>query len=160
MATVDLLLGILKSGGINPGNPIITYSNGAGCFATLTATVNPTPTAIIGNPTLCQSGTSVTLSDAIGGGTWSGGNTTVATIALVTGILRPMGSAGDSIITYTNGADTGLGCSAQITATVNITPQPITGNPTLCVAGIGTVALGETATDCAPGAAAIQQWRQ
>lgn len=81
---------------------------------------------ITGTATVCANATTL-LSNAASGGTWSSGNTSVATIntsGLVTGI-----TAGTSVIMYTAGS----GCTATRTVTVNPSPTAITGTTSICV---------------------------
>src|SRR5262249_33921882 len=64
--------------GIVPGTTVITYTLPTSCQATATVTVNPLPAGIGGAGIMCAGATS-TLLDG-GGGTWSSGNTSVATV--------------------------------------------------------------------------------
>jgi len=75
------------------GTATITYSLGAGCAATKIVTVNAI-SAITGSMGMCL-GTTTVLADAITGGFWGSGTTTVATVGsagspsaeVVTGVL-------------------------------------------------------------------------
>ncbi len=110
--------------GNGTGTATITYILPSGCTTTTVVTVNPLPGAILGTLTVCV-GQTTSLSDGVGGGTWSSSNTGVATIAgtgIVTGI-----SAGTSIITYT------LGSGCIVTAIVTVNPlAPINGQTSIC----------------------------
>jgi sugar lactone lactonase YvrE len=93
--------------GAAAGVAVITYAAGT-CYVTKTVTVNPVPSAIMGEfvggggVRLCG-GEVTTLTDSAAGGTWSSSNTGDATIGSSTGILTclsPTGAAVDTI-TYT-----------------------------------------------------------
>ena len=118
--------------GAAAGTATITYSKGVGavCSVITPVTVNPTPLPITGNIPVCV-GSSIALSDATGGATWTSSNTAVATInpsGIVTGV-----TAGFSLISYTNSN----GCAAFTTVTVNPLPAAITGHNIIC-AGLTT----------------------
>ena len=104
---------------------------------TLTLTVNPPPTPILGLFTLCTGGFTTTLTDLTGGGTWSGGSPSVATIT-ATGQVTSVG-VGTTIVSYTAPV---TGCSDTALITVIAAPNNITGPTTVCVGGIMT--LSET----------------
>ncbi|MCW3122854.1 MAG: hypothetical protein JWQ38_2346 [Flavipsychrobacter sp.] len=99
----------------------------------------PTPT---GSSSVCM-GSTITLSDATSGGTWSSGTTTVATVngsGVVTGV-----SGGSANILYTVS-----GCSAS--KTITVTPGPVVtaiATPSVICSG-GSTSLNGTATN--PGA--------
>jgi hypothetical protein len=113
--------------GATTGSLIITYTLPTTCIATMTATVQPNPTAILGNTALCVNQTSI-LSDATLGGQWTSGNTTFASMGLVTGLLTGL-SAGSPGITYT----LPTGCINTTVATINANPSAIGGTLAVCV---------------------------
>jgi hypothetical protein len=82
------------------------------------------------------SGSTVTLSDATGGGTWSSSNTSVATAGSSTGVITGV-AGGTSVITYA----TGTGCIATTVVTVNPGPVSITGTTSIC--GSSTTTLSD-----------------
>ncbi|MES2700985.1 MAG: PKD-like domain-containing protein, partial [Bacteroidota bacterium] len=139
--------------GVSAGTAVISYSNGCGTPATKTVTVNETPAAISGTDVLCLTATS-TLSTASTGGTWSSGNTSVATIGASSGIVSPV-SAGIVTISYS----LGNGCaSATLPVTINGGPAAITGANTVCVAGttaLSNATSGGSWTSSATGVATI-----
>ncbi len=133
VATVHLNTGIVT--GVSTGTAVITLSVSAGCYGTTTVTVLPPPSAISGAISLCA-GFTTTLSNAVTGGNWTSGTTTVATvntIGVVTGV-----SSGTTVITYT----TGSGCSVTSTVTVLPSPGSISGPTAVCVGT--TVQLSNT----------------
>ncbi|MCW3123554.1 MAG: surface protein, partial [Flavipsychrobacter sp.] len=122
IATVVAPTGVVS--GLLAGTTTITYTLNTGCLITTPVTVNPLPSSITGTFTVCA-GLSTALTD-VGGGTWSSGNTTVATVTglgIVNGLL-----AGTTTITYT----LPTGCTAMATVTVNPLPASITGLNTVC----------------------------
>jgi len=115
--------------GVTAGSATITYT-AAGCYQTKAVTVNITPTAISGASSVCN-GASVTLTDAVSGGTWSRTNGT-GTATITTGGVITGAGAGSVTVSYTIGS-----CKVTLPFTVNAMPAAITGNTSLCV-GSGT----------------------
>ena len=118
--------------GISIGTAVISYILPTGCSATAVVTVNTSPNAIDGNHSLCL-GTTTTLTDPTGGGTWSSSNPGVGSIGSTTGVLGGM-SVNTATITYTLPAG---GCTATTTITVNPLPAAISGTLSSC-AGVFT----------------------
>lgn len=125
LGTVNPTSGVVT--GIAVGTPIISYTLGTGCFATYAVVVNQTPSAITGPSFVCV-GSTVTLSNAYGGGTWSSSNTTLATVGASTGLVSGL-ATGMPIITYSLPP----GCITTMVISVNPTPAMITGTMTVCV---------------------------
>ncbi|MES2702624.1 MAG: Ig-like domain-containing protein [Bacteroidota bacterium] len=128
-------------------------SNGCTRSAGVTVTANPLPAAIGGTVAVCQ-GLTTTLTNTTGGGTWSSGNTAVATIGASTGIVTGV-AAGTANVTYTV---TATGCSISAVVTVNALPATITGTGTACVGSTTTLAsatTGGTWSSGIPGIATI-----
>ena len=118
--------------GLIVGTSTITYTIGTGCTITAVVTVNPLPAAISGATQVCI-GSTVTLSDATAGGTWSSGNPFIASITaggVVTGNF-----VGVTTITY----KLATGCLVTSPMTVNPLPAGITGPSLVCVGS--TIAL-------------------
>ncbi len=121
------------TGGVNPGGlDTITYTIGS-CFATTTVMVNVQPSTILGTTTFCNL-SSVTLSDAVGGGIWSSSNSGIATVGSLSGIVTgdmPTSPAviGHATITYTEAIG---GCFISRAVTVNIQPVAINGFTQVC----------------------------
>lgn len=122
--------------GAAAGTTTITYLMPTGCFSTATITVNALPSSISGTAVVCA-GSTITLSDATGGGTWSSSSNTICTVGGTTGVVTGV-SAGNATITY----KLSTGCISTITATVNPLPAPITGSLTVCIGS--TTALNDT----------------
>jgi len=134
IATVNSTTGYVK--GIAAGTAVISYSSPAGCFATYTVTVNPTPSAILVPASVCT-GDSVAATDVTIGGTWS----TTSTTATISGTGGVTGiSSGIATITYTSGA----GCDTTANITVNPSPATITGRDSVCVGS--SITLTEDST--------------
>jgi uncharacterized protein YjdB len=114
----------LVYGGASAGNAVITYAAN-GCSTTATITVGAIP-AITGGSTVCA-GSTITLSDASTGGTWSSSNTNFATVTSSTGVVSGV-AAGSATITYTVG-----GCTTTIAITVGNAISAISGTNRFCV---------------------------
>ncbi len=122
---------------------VITYTataTNSGCTSasTVTSTVTPLPTAISGVKNVC-SGLATTLSDAITSGTWSSGNTIVASVDPLTGIVTG-GTAGNTIISFSNG------CAPDATATVTVLTAPAIMPGTASVCSGSNITLSNSVT--------------
>lgn len=124
VAIVDSSSGIATA--IATGTSILTYQLATGCKDTRVLTVNPVPAAIAGTMTMCQF-SSVTLSNASTGGTWSSANPATATVNAASGAVTGV-SAGQTYISYV----LPTGCWALSQVTVNATPV-ISGIMQLCI---------------------------
>jgi trimeric autotransporter adhesin len=137
VATIGSSSGIVS--GLTIGTTTIKYTTGAGCIATITVTVIPAVAAITGATAVCQ-GSTITLSDATPGGTWTSSNPAIVGVGSLTGVALGV-SGGVATISY---SPSGGGCYALTTITVNPL-SPITGTTSLCVGGTTTL------SDLAPG---------
>lgn len=88
---------------------------------------NFTPVSPISGPSEVCEGSSITLTDAPAGGTWSSSNTAVAIVG-TSGVALGV-SPGTADITYTISPS---GCYATKTITVYAVPTAITGTPIVC----------------------------
>ncbi len=125
--------------GVAAGTTTITYTLATGCFVTHSMTVDPSPLPIAGTTNVCI-GFTTTLSNAIGGGTWSSSNTSIATVVAGTGVVTGVAS-GVTTISYVMA---GTGCFATTPVTVNPNPASISGTPIVCVGS--TVTLTNTSS--------------
>ena len=125
-----------------PGTATVTYTLPSGCSASATFTVNPRPAAITGVTHIC-SGSTITLADVTPGGTWTSGNTAIATVGSTTGIVTGI-SGGSAYITYTLPV---TGCYSDSALIVSAMPVAITGPSSVF---IGTPV---TLADAVPGGA-------
>ncbi len=139
IATIGSTTGVVT--GVSSGTAPITYTLPAGCFSTASVPVNAVAN-ISGTPSVCL-GSTITLTDATSGGTWSSSNTAIASISsggVVTGV-----ALGSAVVSYTVAS---MGCSAVVT--VNVTNPPttyaVTGGGSYCAGGTG-VHIGVNATD-------------
>jgi uncharacterized protein YjdB len=123
VATAGLTTGIVS--GIAAGTALITYTIPTGCYAITTVTVIASPTAITGPGNVCVGGT-VVLSDGSLGGTWTSGNTSIATIGASSGVVSGL-SSGTVLMYYTVGS----GCTVFSPVIVN-PDSPVTGSHTVC----------------------------
>jgi type IX secretion system substrate protein/Big-like domain-containing protein len=126
--------------GVSPGTATISYTRGIS-IATRTYTVSAAPGPITGVLSECI-GTYHTLSDAVGGGTWSTADYFIVAIGGGTG-MDTAKAAGTDTILYTMGP----GCFAYAIDTVVITPTPdsVYGPTGVCVGSTITM------TDGTPG---------
>jgi trimeric autotransporter adhesin len=123
--------------GVAAGVVNISYSNGCGADAVTAVTVNALPTSISGTGTVC-SGSTLSLTDAVLGGAWFSGTSSIATVDIASGVVYGVGAGVDSI-TYTTGCG-----SVTAPVTVYALPTAITGTMTVCTGA--TTTLTETAT--------------
>ncbi len=133
--------------GVSGGGVTISYGLTNTCgtaYATHSMTINPLPNAgaVGGGTTLCIGG-SATMTETVGGGTWSSSNAAVATIG-TTGVVTAL-AGGTATISYTVVNACG---PASATATIIVrfptTAGTITGTTTVCT-GL-TTALADTVT--------------
>ncbi len=132
VATIDVSGHVTGS---SAGTVGFTYTTGCGSPATYTVTVNPLPAAISGATSVCQL-SSVTISDASGGGgSWSSSDSSIA-IASPSGVVTGY-SGGTVNLTYT----LPTGCYATESFTVNALPDAgsINGPDSVCVGATITV---------------------
>ena len=125
IATVGSIGNVL---GVAAGTVTISYTVTNGCnsaTATDVVTVNPLPSSIVGTAFVCT-GSTTDLSDAVTGGTWTSGSTSIASIA--SGVVSGV-NEGTAIVTYT----LSTGCSATTEVTVNPTPTAISGPGSVCM---------------------------
>ena len=134
LATVGSSTGVVSGG--TAGTLNIIYTLPTGCLATTAFTVNQTPSVPAGLSTVCV-GSSITLTSAPTGGTWTSSNTAQATVVPTTGVVNGL-SAGTPTITYT----LGTGCFNSLTITVNSLPAAISGPSSVCTGS--SVALSST----------------
>jgi len=113
------------------GTSMVSYTIPNGCYATRQITINQLPAAISGGTAVCEL-SSLSLSSAPAGGTWSSSATSAATVGSSTGVVMGIAS-GNTDITYT----LPTGCVAVSSILVNPLPVVITGDAFAC-AGSGT----------------------
>ena len=123
-----------------PGTGTITYTLPTGCTTSAPATVNPLPGAITGSYSICV-GSAATLTSSPGGGNWSSGATTIATVGSISGLTSGI-AAGTARITYT----LPTGCKTDTAVRVNPIPAGITG-----WGSVITVGTSSTYADATPG---------
>ena len=125
VATIGSTTGIITGLGTGGTTTIIYTLNPGSCTISTVATVNPAPSAINGNPVVCQ-GSSITLTDAVTGGIWSSSNTLVGSVGSTSGVVTGIGG-GTTTILYTS-----ANCT-PVTVVVTVNPvSPILGTFMLC----------------------------
>ncbi len=114
IASVTATTGIVT--GVTAGTPIISYILPNGCKRTAYVTINPLPSSIGGPSSVC-SGSIITLTNSLAGGTWSSASTAIGTIGVGSGILYGV-SVGTTLISYLSS----VGCLATKIVSVNSIP--------------------------------------
>lgn len=134
--------------GVAPGTATITHTITNSCgtaYATKIVTVTTSASAgtITGTATVCV-GATTTLTNAVGGGSWSSDNIPIATVSS-SGVVNGV-AGGTATISYAVVFSCG---TAYATAVVTVIPLPsagvITGTPSVCVGATTTL------TDAASG---------
>jgi trimeric autotransporter adhesin len=142
IATIGMTSGIVT--GIAAGTVTVSYSMPGGCIATTVVTVTGSST-ITGPSTVCV-GSSVTLSDAIPGGTWLSSSTTTATVS--SGVVTGM-AAGTLSVYYIVGS-----CYGFHTMTVT-SGASISGPSTVCTGSTITLSSATTGGIWTSGSTAV-----
>ncbi|MBE2290807.1 MAG: Ig-like domain-containing protein [Chitinophagaceae bacterium] len=133
VATANASTGLIT--GVSAGTVNITYRTTAGgCTATKVVTVNAAMPAFTGGSAVCV-GETITLANAVPGGTWSSSNTAKATIGSSSGVVTGV-ALGTSMITYLVSS----GCFKTATIVVNALPAAITGASSVVVGSSVTLA--------------------
>ncbi len=140
--------------GLAAGTPSIAYTIPTGCSTSIALPVVLPPPAITGAGSVC-SGLTATLTDVQTGGTWISGNTALATVNPVTGLVHGI-SPGTPTISYF----VIPGCATSIPLTVNPGGTPsvaIAVNPgeTVCP---GSTASFTTTSSAFAGTAPTYKW--
>ena len=138
-STASVLATVGAVSGVSPGTVGITYRLPSGCAVPVVVTVSPLPSVIAGVATVCTGATTSLSDPALGGGTWISANPSVASIDAATGLVSGV-SVGTATITYM----IGTGCNATRVVSVNPSPAPISGTPSVCI-GLASV-LSNTTT--------------
>ncbi len=134
--------------GVSSGSVTISYSVSGTCgsaSATKSITVLTASAGSISGPTSVCIGNTVSLSDAISGGTWTSGSPSVATVNASTGVVTGV-ATGTAIITYTvtNICGTAYTIYTMSVGTPPAAPAAITGPATVCVGS--TITLSDATT--------------
>eukprot|EP01035_Chromulina_nebulosa_P023417 gene23417-30349_t len=123
IASVGITSGVVT--GITLGTATISYTV-SGCRVTTSVSVISAAGPIVGPGTVCP-GSTITLTNSTGGGTWTSGTTAVATIGSLTGVVTGI-TPGTTRITYAVSA----GCTTSTVITVTAAPAAITGTTSAC----------------------------
>ncbi len=132
VATVGFASGLVS--GLSAGSTTITYLLPTGCFVTTVVVVNPLPNVIAGPDNVCV-GSTGTLTNTVGFGSWSSSAPSIATVGAATGVVSGI-SDGTATITYTLIA---TGCYVTKQITVNPLPPTITGAQYMCLGSTSLV---------------------
>ncbi len=133
VATIDAITGVMN--GVGTGSAGISYTLPTGCYAVITATVNPLPAPITisgGGPFRLCEGFTNTFLNTTAGGAWSIANTSIARLVTMgTGVVAGL-AAGITPIYYTLTS----GCAATVTVTVDQSPGVISGASGVCIGSV------------------------
>ena len=132
VATVGFASGLVS--GLTAGSTTITYLLPTGCFVTTVVVVNPLPDVIAGPDNVCV-GSTGTLTNTVGFGSWSSSAPSIASISPSTGLVSGI-SDGTATITYSLIA---TGCYVTKQITVNPLPPTITGAEFMCLGSTSLV---------------------
>jgi len=152
VATIGVTSG--RATGIAPGSTFISYTfKTTGCSISSMLTIDPAPSAIIGQPSICLGAAhTTTFFDGTTPGSWSSSPTSIATVDAsgnVTGV-----ALGTAIISYTSS----FGCSVTSPLTVTPTPAAIIGNINVCYGSsyaFTDMVPGGSWSSSAPGIASV-----
>ncbi len=133
VAVIDAGTGVVS--GVSVGTSSVAYQLSTGCSITTNITVSQAPSTIAGLSSVCV-GSSITLTDVVGGGNWSSSNTN-ASVGAGTGIVTG-NVTGTVTISYAIGS-----CVTSAVVTINplATVASITGTATVCTGA--TTALSD-----------------
>lgn len=139
--------------GSSIGTTTITYQlTTTGCFRTAVVTVYPTPVPIDGPDAICI-GSTQSMTNLYGGGTWVSTNTSVATIGLSSGLITGV-AFGTTNVIYTLGGS----CNVNKIVSVSIAPSAISGPSVVCTGKTITLTnttSGGTWASSAPATATV-----
>ena len=139
VATINGSTGVVTASSTYTGTATVTYTAG-GASVTTTLTVNGNPAPIQGAMAECA-GTTITLTDAIAGGMWSGAGDATLSGAGTSGMLVAGGVSGTATVTYM----LATGCYATAINTIYGNPLPIAGIFNVCVGAVTIL------SDASPG---------
>ena len=118
--------------GVAAGTTVLSYILPTGCTATYMMSVNPL-SPIIGTGAVCLR-SSITLSNAISGGTWASSAPTIASVVSTTGVVTGAAANLSATLTYT----LGTGCRTTAIVSVNAlpaVPAAISGPSSVSISG-------------------------
>lgn len=127
---------------VSIGSTIISYTVTNSCgtardtMAFYVDSVAPVIAGITGPAAVCEGGATITLANAVAGGTWASSNTARATVNPSTGVVTGI-TAGSVTITYT--VTNGCGVN-DTTRALTVSPLPSTAS----IIGPATVCIGAT----------------
>ncbi len=141
LASIGTATGVIT--GIASGSAQVGYTMGSGCYALFSFSVGGVtpPAAITGATTVCA-GSTITLSDATTGGTWSSGTTSVATVGgtgVVTGVAAGWDTVYYTVSTSCGSAHASIGINVVATAsagTISGTTSTTVGSSTTLSDGV------------------------
>jgi hypothetical protein len=127
------------------GTYSVVVTSSAGCqssavSANVTVSAAPNAGTLSGNQAICVAGTTTFTSNGDAGGTWSSGNTGIATVNASTGVISGV-AAGTATITYTipaSGSCVAVSTTRTVTVTAMPNPGTLAGTQAICLSGTGT----------------------
>ncbi len=135
IARIDSMSGVVS--GLSMGVITVTYTGAAGCYTTKSLTVHPLA-PIVGEDTICV-GSTIALTNIVGGGTWVSGNPLNASIDTFSGVMQGLVNG----ITYVDYI-LPTGCRTSKFVRVLPTLPPIGGPLVLCSNSVVTLSNGVT----------------
>ena len=140
-ATVNSVTGLVT--GVAAGSATISYTVSGTCGSSVSSaniTINPLPNPgiVSGSLTVCAGSTTPYTSTGTIGGGWSSGNSGIATVNSITGVVTGV-TAGSTTINYTVTNSCGTATATQV-ITVNPLANAgiVSGSATLCVGSTTT----------------------
>lgn len=131
IAIIDASTGVLSP--VATGSVDVIYTV-AGCESRRTISIDPLPATITGGTSVCERGSSISLSSS-GSGLWTSDRPAIASVGATTGMVTG-GTVGTANITYTA---LSTGCFRTTTITVNPLPANIVGTPEVCIGNSRTL---------------------
>ncbi len=144
ICAIDEPTGMLT--GVLAGTSTITYTAPTGCTTTIEVTVNQSPGTMGLETHVCE-GQTVTMTNIIPGGVWTGSNPAIGIVTGTSAGAIEGVSEGTVTVTYT----LSNGCYTTKEATVHALPAPISGPSEMCDGTVATYTTLSSGVTWTPG---------